>query len=101
MEGTCNLVDKIEIDAIITVGDDTMVIALRRLAILETHPIRSLPELQEWRLLRKWVLDNNLVGQYQDQRYFQESREVTKKQYAPKNPNSFPKRIWNYISSLL
>ena len=100
MEGDDNLADKGKICAIPAANGEVVVTALRRLAYLEDNPIRSIENLQEWRFLRKWVLDNDLIKDYQNQEYFRKSREVTKKQYRPKNPNSVLKRIWNYISGL-
>lgn len=87
-------------------GDDNLLkkaqtAAFRRLAYLESYPIHSFENLQEWRLLRRWVLDNNLLKDYQNQEYFRISQEVTKKQYRPKNPNSVLKRMWDYISGLM
>ena len=63
--------------------------ALRRLAILESQPLRSPQDLLEWDVLRKWVLDDpELLQQYKEQEYFSEMEEVTKNQLAPKNSSS-------------
>ena len=61
--------------------------ALRRLAILESQPLRNPQDLLEWDVLRKWVLkDPELLRQYREQEYFSQMEEVTKNQLAPKNP---------------
>ena len=53
--------------------------ALRRLAILESQPLRSPQDLLEWDVLRKWVLnDPELLRQYREQEYFSQMEEVTK-----------------------
>ena len=71
--------------------------ALRRLAILESRPVRSITDLEEWRVLRKWVLDNELLDDYQNQDYFLRSREVTKNGFAPKNPSPMFSRFWTFF----
>ena len=43
------------------VEERDMAIALRRLAILESGPLRTTDELLEWSKLRKWVIDNDLL----------------------------------------
>ena len=70
------------------VEERDMAIALRRLAILETHPLLSTDELLEWNQLRQWVINNDLLEEYKSQHYFACSREVTQNGYAPKNPSS-------------
>jgi len=75
------------------VEERVMATALRRLAILETHPLRSTDELLEWHQLRRWVIDNNLLDEYKEQHYFSCSQEVTKNGYAPKNPSSIFSRF--------
>tara|TARA_R110002094_G_scaffold626_2_gene3289 strand:+ start:487 stop:843 length:357 start_codon:yes stop_codon:yes gene_type:complete len=72
-------------------------IALRRLAILESRPVRSITDLEEWRVLRKWVLDNELLDDYQNQDYFLRSREVTKNGFAPKKSSSIFSRFWTFF----
>ena len=77
--------------AIIVMEEEPMAFALRRLAILESHPLRSLSDLTEWSKLRKWVLDNELLDDYRNQDYFLCSREVTQNGFAPKKSSSvFP-----------
>ena len=72
--------------------------ALRRLAILESQPLRSPQDLLEWDVLRKWVLDNpELLQQYKEQEYFASMEEVTKNQLAPKNNRSIISRFLNFI----
>ena len=68
------------------VEERDMAIALRRLAILESGPLRTTDELLEWSKLRKWVIDNDLLEEYRSQDYFSCVDEVTKNGYAPKNP---------------
>jgi len=101
MEGDDNLADRVKVAAPATPRRLAYFTALRRLAYLESFPLRSFETLQEWRRLRKWVLDNNLVEDYREQEYFHRSREITKRQYPPKNPNSVLKRMWDYISGLM
>ena len=73
-------------------------IALRRLAVLESQPLRSPQELLEWNCLRKWVLqDPELLRQYREQEYFSQMEEVTKNQLAPKNPLPIFSRFFNFI----
>ena len=72
--------------------------ALRRLAILESQPLRSPQDLLEWNVLRKWVLaDPELLQQYKDQEFFTNMEEITKIQVAPKNPRSIFSRFLNFI----
>ena len=72
--------------------------ALRRLAILESQPLRSPQDLLEWDVLRKWVLDDpELLRQYREQEYFSQMEEVTKIQVAPKNPLPIFSRFLNFI----
>ena len=72
--------------------------ALRRLAVLESQPLRSPQELLEWDVLRKWVLqDPELLRQYREQEYFSQMEEVTKNQLAPKNPLPIFSRFLNFI----
>ena len=72
--------------------------ALRRLAILESQPLRSPQDLLEWDVLRKWVLsDPALLRQYKEQDYFSQMEEVTKNQLAPKNNRSIISRFLNFI----
>ena len=72
--------------------------ALRRLAILESQPLRSPEELLEWDCLRKWVLqDPELLRQYREQGYFSQMEEITKIQVAPKNPLPIFSRFLNFI----
>ncbi|MCS5594490.1 MAG: hypothetical protein NZ730_08120 [Porticoccaceae bacterium] len=75
-----------------------MAVSLRRLAVLESQPIRTISELKEWQLLRKWVLENELLEEYRNQDYFSQSREITKNALAPKNSSSIFSRFWNFIS---
>ena len=77
------------------VEERDMAIALRRLAILESGPLRTTGELLEWSQLRKWVIDNDLIDEYKDQWYFACAQEVTKNGYAPKNPSSIFSRFLN------
>ena len=73
-------------------------IALRRLAVLESQPLRSPQELLEWNCLRKWVLqDPELLRQYREQEYFLQMEEITKIQVAPKNPLPIFSRFLNFI----
>ena len=75
-----------------------MATALRRLAILESQPLRSPQDLLEWDALRKWVLtDPELLQQYKEQEYFASMEEVTKNQLAPRNPKSFITRFLDFI----
>jgi len=72
--------------------------ALRRLAVLESQPLRSPEELLEWDCLRKWVLqDPELLRQYREQGYFSQMEEITKIQVAPKNPLPIFSRFLNFI----
>ena len=72
--------------------------ALRRLAILESQPLRSPQDLLEWNTLRRWVLeDPELLRQYREQDYFSQMEEVTKNQLAPKNPLPIFSRFLNFI----
>ena len=72
--------------------------ALRRLAILESQPLRSPQDLLEWDVLRKWVLDNpELLQQYKEQEYFSQMEEVTKNQLAPKKSSSIFSRFLDFI----
>ena len=72
--------------------------ALRRLAILESQPLRSPQDLLEWDVLRKWVLnDPELLRQYREQEYFSQMEEITKIQVAPKNNRSIISRFLNFI----
>ena len=72
--------------------------ALRRLAVLESQPLRSPQELLEWDVLRKWVLqDPELLRQYREQEYFSQMEEITKIQVAPKNPLPIFSRFLNFI----
>ena len=75
------------------VEERDMATALRRLAILETNPLRSTDELLEWHQLRQWVLDNNLLDEYKEQQYFSCDQEVTKNGLAPKNHSSIFSRF--------
>ncbi len=72
--------------------------ALRRLAVLESQPLRSPQELLEWDVLRKWVLqDPELLRQYREQEYFSQMEEITKIQVAPKNPLPIFSRFLNFV----
>ena len=72
--------------------------ALRRLAVLESQPLRTPQELLEWDVLRKWVLqDPELLRQYRDQEYFSQMEEITKIQVAPKNPLPIFSRFLSFI----
>ena len=80
------------------VEERDMATALRRLAILESQPLRSPQDLLEWDTLRKWVLqDPELLRQYREQEYFSQMEEVTKNQLAPKNPLPIFSRFLNFI----
>ena len=80
------------------VEERNMATALRRLAILESQPLRSPQDLLEWDVLRKWVLsDPALLRQYKEQDYFSQMEEVTKNQLAPKNNRSIISRFLNFI----
>ena len=79
------------------VEERDMAVALRRLALLESHPLRTTDELLEWHALRKWVLDNNLTQAYRAQHYFSCTEEVTKNEVAPKNNGSLFSRFLNFI----
>ena len=73
-------------------------IALRRLAVLESQPLRSPQELLEWDVLRKWALANpELLRQYREQEYFSQMEEITKIQVAPKNPSPIFSRFLDFI----
>ena len=72
--------------------------ALRRLAILESQPLRNPQDLLEWDCLRKWVLDDpELLRQYREQEYFSQMEEVTKNQLAPKNPLPIFSRFLDFV----
>ena len=72
--------------------------ALRRLAILESQPLRNPQDLLEWDCLRKWVLGNpELLQQYKEQEYFACMKEVTRNQLAPKNNRSLISRFLDFI----
>lgn len=75
------------------VEERDMATALRRLAVLESSPLRTTDELLEWHTLRQWVLENNLTEEYRSQHYFSCSEEVTKNEVAPKNPSSIFSRF--------
>ena len=77
------------------VEERDMATALRRLAVLESSPLRTTDELLEWHALRQWVLENNLTEEYRSQHYFSCSEEVTKNEVAPKNPSSIFSRFLN------
>ncbi len=79
------------------VEERDMAIALRRLAILESGPLRSTDELLEWNQLRKWVIDNDLLEEYRSQDYFSCADEVTKNGFAPKNPKPNFSRFLNFL----
>ncbi len=79
------------------VEERDMAIALRRLAILETNPLRTTDELLEWHELRQWVLDNDLLDEYREQHYFSCAREVTQNGLAPKNPSSIFSRFLDFV----
>ena len=75
--------------------------ALRRLAVLESQPLRTPQELLEWNHLRQWVLsDPILLEQYRDQDFFAKMEEVTKIQVAPKNSLSIFSRFSLFIQDL-
>jgi len=74
-----------------------MAIALRRLAILESGPLRTTDELLEWSKLRKWVIDNDLVEAYKEQHYFSCVDEITQNGYAPKNRRSIFSRFLTFL----
>ena len=78
--------------------ENSVTTALYRLAKLETYPIHNAVDLLYWARLRKWVLsDSRLLQQYQEQHYFSCADEVTKIQYAPKNPSSMFSRFWTFF----
>ena len=75
--------------------------ALRRLAVLESQPLRTPQDLLEWNVLRHWVLSNpELLEKYKEQEYFVQMTEVTKIQYAPKNSSSTFSRFLLFIKNL-
>ena len=51
--------------------------ALQRLAILESQPLHNVNQLMEWRTLRNWVIDNDLLDAYRNQPFFKQQREET------------------------
>ena len=51
--------------------------ALQRLAILESQPFYDVNQLMEWRALRSWVIDNDLLDAYRNQPFFKQQREET------------------------
>jgi hypothetical protein len=78
-----------------------MATALRRLAVLESQPLRTPQDLLEWNVLRQWVLSNpELLEKYKEQEYFVQMTEVTKIQYAPKNSSSTFSRFLLFIKNL-
>jgi hypothetical protein len=78
-----------------------MATALRRLAVLESQPLRTPQDLLEWNVLRQWVLSNpELLEKYKEQEYFVQMTEVTKIQYAPKNSSSIFSRFLLFIKNL-
>ena len=79
------------------VEERDMATALRRLAVLESHPLRTTDELLEWHSLRRWVIDNNLRDEYRDQHYFSCTEEVTKNEVAPKNDRPLFSRFLDFI----
>ena len=80
------------------VEENSVAIALRRLAILETQPVYTPNDLVEWFKLRKWVLsDDRLLQQYREQRYFSCADEVTKNEKAPKNNRSLFSRFLTFL----
>ena len=78
-------------------GDTLRELSLKRLALLETYPIKTLPDLHEWRRLRKWVIEEDLLDEYKEQDCFTRRNEVTKNQLVPKNPRSIFSRLWNRL----
>ena len=75
--------------------------ALRRLAILESQPLRTPEDLLEWNCLRKWVLEEpELLRQYRKQEYFSQMEEVTTIQFAPKNSSSIFSRFLLLVRNL-
>ena len=78
--------------------ENSVTTALYHLAKLETYPIHNAVDLLYWARLRKWVLsDSRLLQQYQEQHYFSCADEVTKIQFAPKNPSSIFSRFWTFF----
>ena len=78
-----------------------MATSLRRLAILESQPLRTPEDLLEWNCLRKWVLnDPQLLQQYREQSYFTQMQEITKIQFAPKNSSSIFSRFSLFVRNL-
>jgi len=75
---------------------DTKEESLRRLAILETTPIRTPSDLLEWNELRLWVINEGLVEEFRDQAYFAQSNEITKVETPP-----LPKSYWSRLLSLI
>jgi hypothetical protein len=69
---------------------------LLRLAHLESHPIRKPEDLIDWYNLRRWVLKENLLDEYQDQAYFKRMEEITVVQALPDKPNIF-KRMFHRL----
>ena len=69
---------------------------MQRLAHLESHPIYKPVDLVEGYELRRWVLDEGLLDEYQDQDYFIKMEEITVIQPIPKKPNIL-KRIFCYL----
>ena len=51
--------------------------ALQRLAVLESQPFYTVNQLMEWRTLRSWVIDNDLLDAYRNQPFFKRQREET------------------------
>jgi len=74
-----------------------MATALRRLAILETQPLRTPTELLEWNMLRQWVIRDDLLMEYRNQDFFAHAGEVTVNQLPPKNPHSIFSRFWTFL----
>ena len=71
--------------------------ALRRLAVLEGSIFTTWDQILEWDGLRRWVLDNNLLDDYREQRYFSCADEVTKNEEAPKNNRSPFSRFLTFL----
>jgi len=78
--------------------EQSVITAMRRLAVLESYPIKTPEDLIEWYNLRRWVLKHpDLLSQYREQHYFSCREEITKVQPPPEKPASVFYKIWKFL----
>ncbi len=82
--------------------DKSVSVALYRLALLESTPLRRPADLLEWNRLRRWVLsDPDLLRQYREQNYFSCAEEITKIETPPKKIFPYFSRFFAFIKKSL